>query len=93
MLLEECEGSTNPVGVAEPHFPVLPEFRDSSYSKRYELLLRKLMLEKLYDGAAFLMSTEKEGKRGTYAEPASDLTMRRFLAGLAGHIRTYLAST
>lgn len=92
MLLEDCEASTQPVGIAEPHFPVFPEFRDSSYSKRYELLLRKLMLEKLYDGAAFLMSTEKQGRRGVYTETATDLTMKKFLAGLAGHVRTYLAS-
>ena len=93
MLLEDCDGSTQPVAVAEPHFPVFPEFRNSSYCRRYELLLRKLMLEKLYDGTAFLMSSEKQGKRGTYQEPAADLTMKKFLAGLAGHARAYLEST
>ncbi len=92
MLLEECEGSTKPVSAASPHFPVRSEFVDASYAQRYELLLRKLMLEKLYDGASFLMSTEKGGKRGVYSEPAADLSMKRFLAGLAGHVQTYLAS-
>lgn len=91
MLLEDCNASTEPVSVAEPHFPVFPEFKGSSYRQRYESLLRKLLLEKLYDGAAFLMSTEKQGKRGDYTEPASDLTMKKFLAGLAGHVRAYLA--
>ena len=42
-----------PVGVNEPHFKVFPEFRGASYAKRYELLLRRLVLEKLFDGAAF----------------------------------------
>jgi hypothetical protein len=92
MLLEDCEGSTQSVGVAEPHFPVFKEFQNSSYSRRYELLLRKLMLEKLYDGTAFVMSAEKQGKRGVYTEPAIDLSMKRFLAGLAGHVRAYLES-
>jgi hypothetical protein len=92
MLLEECEESTSPVGISSPHFPVFPEFNVTSYSKRYELLLRKLKLEKLYDGTAFLMATERGGKRGNYREPASDLTMKKFLAGLAGHAQTYLAS-
>lgn len=92
MLLEDCEGSTQPVGVAEPHFPVFPDFKGTSYSQRYELLLRKLMLEKLYDGAAFLMSTGSDGARGNYSEPAADLSMKRLLAGLAGHVQTYLAS-
>jgi len=92
MLLEDCKGSTAPVGVSSPHFPVFPEFQDASYSKRYELLLRKLLLEKLYDGAAFLMATEKGGPLGNYSEPAADLSVKKFLAGLAGHVRTYLAS-
>lgn len=40
MLLEACDKSLAPVGVDEPHFKVFPEFRNSSYAKRYELLLR-----------------------------------------------------
>ncbi len=90
MLLEDCKGSTDPVGISSPHFKTFPEFTNSSYAKRYELLLRKLMLEKLYDGAAFLMATEKTGPHGTYSEPAADLTMKKLLAGLAGHVRSYL---
>ena len=92
MLLEDSPGSRQPVGVEEPHFKVSPEFRDASYARRYELLLRKLVLEKLYDGAALLLSTEKAGPKGRYAEPAPDLTMKRFLAGLAGHVAAYMAS-
>ena len=85
MLLEDCPRSTTPVAVAEPHFPVFPEFRGASYARRYELLLRKLVLEKLYDRAAFLMSTEAQGLQGIYTEPAADLTMHKLLASLVGH--------
>src|ERR1017187_4773239 len=92
MLLEECSESMTPVGVKEPHFRTFPEFHDSSYAKRYELLLRKLLLEKTYDSAALLLATDKGGPKGIYAEPASDLTMKRLLAGLAGHVVTYVAS-
>jgi hypothetical protein len=38
------------------------------------------------------MATEANGPKGIYREPASDLTMKRFLAGLAGHVVTYVAS-
>lgn len=92
MLLEDSPKSTRPVSVVEPHFAVFEEFRDASYAKRYELLLRKLVLEKLYDGAALLLATEPQGRLGQYSEPASDLTMRKFLVGLAGHVATYVAS-
>jgi Restriction endonuclease XhoI len=92
MLLEDCPRSRSPIGVAEPHFRVFSEFRGTSYAKRYELLLRKLVMEKLYDGAAFLTSTEEGGPRGDFTEPASDLSIKRFLAGIGGHVQTYLAS-
>jgi len=48
-LLEDCPRSTAPVGVKEPHFKVFPEFKNSSYAKRYELFCRRLVLEKHYD--------------------------------------------
>lgn len=92
MLLEDCDGSARPVVVAEPHFRVFPEFRDASYARRYELLLRKLVHEKLYDAAAFVTSTEKGGAGGQFSEPAEDLTMRRLLASFAGHVAGYLAA-
>ena len=92
MLLEDCPKSRREAAVAEPHFPVLSDFRGASYAKRYELMLRKLVLERLYDGTAFLMSTETQARRGFYTEPAADLSMRRFLVGLAGHVATYAAS-
>jgi hypothetical protein len=90
MLLEDCDKSKEPVGVVEHHFLVRKEFKDTSYAKRYELLLRKLVLEKKYDAAAFIMATQEGGLSGQYSEPASDISIKRFLASLAGHIRTYI---
>lgn len=92
MLLEDCAASTRPIAVAEPHFKVFGEFVGASYSKRYEILLRRLVQEKLYDAAGFLTSTEKGGARGEYQEPAGDLTMKRLLASFAGHVAGYLAA-
>lgn len=91
MLLDDCPASKSPVAVAEPHFPVFPEFVGASYAKRYELLLRKLTREKLYNSAAFLMATEKDGLAGRFSEPAADLGMRGFLAGLIGHAMAVVA--
>ncbi|MCX5795030.1 MAG: PaeR7I family type II restriction endonuclease [Elusimicrobia bacterium] len=91
MLLQDCAGSRSPVRADEPHFPVFPEFKNTSYMKRYELFLRKLVRERLYDAAAFIVSTEKQGKAGQYTEPAKDLHARQFFASLGGHIGTFLA--
>ncbi len=92
MLLEDCIGTRKDVSVKEPHFPVFSEFKKASYSKRYELLLLRLMRERLYDSAAFITATEQGGPRGQYSEPLTELSMNAFLAGLAGHVGVHLAS-
>lgn len=92
MMVEESPRSTSPVKVSEPHFEVFPEFKEASYLDRYELLLRKLVKEQLYSQGAFLTSTEEGGLRGRYSQPADDLSLKYFLADLAGHISAYLAT-
>ena len=58
------------------------EFRGTSYSKRYELLLLKLVRERLYDSACLVLSSEKDGQQGRYAEPCEELTFERFVTAL-----------
>src|SRR6266478_3000038 len=82
MLLEDAPGSMHPVKAREPHFKVFPEFRDASYGKRYEILLTKLVRERLYDSACFLLSDAKHGVKGDYREPAGELTFEKFIASL-----------
>ncbi|HMD70930.1 MAG TPA: PaeR7I family type II restriction endonuclease [Bryobacteraceae bacterium] len=82
MLLEEAPGSIAPVRAREPHFKVFPEFKDASYAKRYEVLLTKLVRERLYDAACFLMSSAEGGVRGAYREPAPELSFENFVGSL-----------
>jgi hypothetical protein len=82
MLLEEALGSMRPVKAQEPHFKVFPEFKEASYAKRYEILLTKLVRERLYDSACFLLSDAKNGPRGNYKEPAPELSFENFMASL-----------
>ena len=86
MLLEDCPASREPVAVKEPHFDVFPEFSAASYGRRYELLLRRLVQERLYDASALVLSTAASGLTGAYTEPAGDLTLRRLVAQLTGHV-------
>lgn len=92
MFLEDCDGSQKSVGVEEPHFKVFEEFKDASYAKRYEILLRKLVLEKLYDAAVLVLSCRNQTDIGNYRELSADLSLKRFLAGLGGHIQAFLGS-
>lgn len=82
MLLEDAPGSTRPVRAQEPHFKVFEEFRAASYSKRYEILLTKLVRERLYDSTCFLMSNSTEGPKGQYRKPVPELSFANFTASL-----------
>jgi hypothetical protein len=88
MLLEDAPGSTRPVKVAEPHFKVFPEFKVASYAMRYDLLLTKLVRERLYDAACLLMSTRDRGLRGQYSEPNPELGFQNFISSLLAHAVT-----
>jgi hypothetical protein len=87
-LLQDCAEVHTPVANSEPHFKVDPEFVGASYSKRYELLCRRLVLERLYTAACFVLATKEEKTRITH--PAGDLTFRRFTAALIGHVQTFI---
>jgi len=82
MLLEEVEASLAPVSVKEPHFPVFPEFRDVSYAKRYEILMTRLVRERLYDSAALLLSKQSDSKDGGHTEPSLELNFETLLTSL-----------
>jgi hypothetical protein len=82
MLLEDDERSNAPVAVEEPHFAVREEFRNASYAQRYQLLCEKLLRERLYDSAAFLMSARDAAKSGEYRERSADLAFKVFAANL-----------
>lgn len=82
MLLEDAPASTRTVKVQEPHFKVFEEFRAASYARRYEILLTKLVRERLYDSACFLMSNSTDGPRGQYSEPVPELCFANFVSSL-----------
>jgi hypothetical protein len=84
MLLEDCEASRRPVSVEEPHFKVFPEFRGASYTKRYEILLKKLVRDQLYDAAAFIVSAKEAISDGAFVEPNAELSFANMVATLVG---------
>ncbi|MGH9758351.1 MAG: PaeR7I family type II restriction endonuclease [Candidatus Acidiferrales bacterium] len=82
MLLEEAPASMRPVRAQQPHFKVFPEFKDASYAQRYEILLTKLVRERLYDSACLLLSDAKTGPKGSYREPNPELSFPNLMASL-----------
>jgi hypothetical protein len=89
-LLEDCDKVKTPVRNKEPYFKVDPVFEKASYSKRYELLSRRLVLERVYSAACLIMATNSPKTQIT--EPAEDLSFQRFVAALRGHVVTFLGS-
>jgi hypothetical protein len=91
-ILEDCPASRAPVKVKQPHFPVFPEFREASYAKRYEIMLTKLLRERLYDGTCLLLTSQKEGRKGGHHCPSEELNFRTFAAGLSAHAIAFARS-
>ena len=91
-LLEDCEASRKPVRVQEPHFKVFPEFVNASYSKRYEVFCRRLVRERHYNAASFLLSDREKGVNGILQEPADDLTFEISARSLLAHVSAYGAT-
>lgn len=81
-MLEDCPASQSTVRVREPHFKVFPEFKSTSYAKRYEIFCRKLVRERHYSASSFIISDQKAGIRGVYREPAEDLKFELFAQSL-----------
>ena len=88
-LLEDSKESQRPVSVKEPHFKVFEEFKNASYTKRYELFCRKLVRENLYNYAAFITSDRTNGPKGIYREPAEDLAFEFYARSLVAQVATF----
>ncbi len=86
MLLEDSERSRSAVKVIEPHFPVFPEFKGASYRDRYAILIEKLLRDRLYDGACFLLSHSAAAVDGDYIEPHPELTFAKFVTPLIARV-------
>ena len=84
LLLEDSKKSRSRVQVTEPHFPVCEEFRGSSYVRRYEILLHKLVLDGLLDAACLILANPDDARKGAYREPSPDLTFENFARSLIG---------
>jgi hypothetical protein len=89
-LLEDCDRVKTPVRNKEPYFKVDPVFDKASYSKRYELLCRRLVLERVYSAACLVTATNLP--KTALTQPAEDLSFKRFEAALRGHVVTFMGS-
>ena len=84
-VLEDCPDSRSPVKVKQPHYKVFPEFIGASYAKRYEILMLKLLRERLYDGASLILTKASDAATGNYSIPCPELEILNFATSLTSH--------
>ena len=89
MLLEETPRSTTQIRIDEPHFPVFPEFKKSSYAERYELFCERLMRERLYDATCLILTEKTSGLKGRFTEPNQEFNFNNFAISLISHAMAY----
>jgi hypothetical protein len=82
MLLEESKDTLRPVRTKVPHFKVFEEFQNASYAKRYEILLTKLVRERLYDASCLILSDRARATEGHYREPSEELSFYNLAVSL-----------
>lgn len=88
-LLEDCEKSRSPIRLNETFYPVLAEFRDASYAMRYEIMMEKLLRERLYDGACLILSPSSARTRGGFRFPSEEISFYRFASSLSAHASAF----
>ena len=88
-VLEDCKGSNSPVKVKQPHYDVFSEFIGASYAKRYEILMLKLLRERLYDGASLILTKESDAATGSYTIPCEELSILGFATSLTAHAMAF----
>ena len=82
MVVGSDEGSNTPVRNYEPHYNVMPEFRNASYIDRYRILCKKLILERHYTATALLWTSGEK----SYGDVAEDISIKSFINSLSGYL-------
>ncbi len=85
-LLEDDAKTQVAIRVAEPHYPVFAPFKDASYSVRYQELLKRLVMEKLYSSACLLVSPAGDLDGGRVREPCEMLSIRGFAQSMLSSV-------
>ncbi len=87
LLLEDCTRVHKPVKTVEANFPVDEQFRGTSYAKRYEILCRRLVLERNYDAVCMALATNEVPS--SISQPADDLNFERFTKTLQASVSRF----
>lgn len=87
-LFEDAPENKRPIRCQEPYFSVDPVFKDTSYADRYEILCKRLVLERLYTATCLTLSTRPGPTQPMtrISHPSPELSFERFVRILEGHL-------
>jgi hypothetical protein len=85
-LMADVEESRAPTRLREPNFEADEEFQDASYIDRAELLLLRMVRQRLINNGAFILSDQEQGLDGEYWHPNEELRFGRFARSLVAHV-------
>ncbi|MBO0804393.1 MAG: hypothetical protein J2P25_15125 [Nocardiopsaceae bacterium] len=63
-------------------FPADQDFKGKSYSQRYQEMLRRFMIDGIYQAGWFITTRQDESGRVSYAEPLAEATGKAFRAAV-----------
>lgn len=82
MLVGKDEQSTRVMRVNEPHFPVRPEFKHTTYLDRYRILCQRLVLEHKYNAVALISSEDGD----QFESLDESISFDTFIHSFRGHL-------
>jgi len=85
-LMADVEESREAKSLREPNFDADDAFKNASYVDRMEILLTRMVRQRLVDNAAFILSDPDRGASGEYWEPNEELEFGRFARSLAAQV-------
>jgi len=85
LLVEDAEGSRNPVSAKSPHFPTDKIFHSSSYQHRMKILCERMVQQQLYSCASVL-TAPNELKSGQSSHLSNQTSFRSLLTRFAAHL-------
>ena len=82
MLVGKDNSSLRHVKANEPHFPVRPEFKDSTYLDRYTILCQRLLLEHKYNAVALIATSDED----SYENLSDKISIESFISSFQGFL-------
>ena len=92
-LMGDVEESRAKKRLREPNFDADNVFKGASYVDRAEILLLRMVRQRLINNGAFILSNEERGLQGEYWQPNEELYFKRFVRSLVAHIEGHIDIT